>query len=78
MKASKCRASFAGIQSAASNPLTSPAMRVGNVELSKRVIAPMPERPATRLDQPVSTSLPTGEIRPSPVMTTRRLLIQAF
>src|SRR5690606_22952034 len=59
---------------ATSKSRTSPAKRVGNAEASKRLMAEMPERPATRFAQALGTSLPTGLTMPSPVMTTRRRL----
>jgi hypothetical protein len=36
------------------------------------VMVAMPDLPASKLDQATSTELPTGEIRPRPVTTTRR------
>src|SRR5690606_23544633 len=51
---------------------TSPAMRTGKPEASKRVIGPMPGRPATIASQAAGTPIPTGETMPRPVTTTRR------
>ena len=39
---------------------------------SKRVIGPMPERPASSAAHALGTSLPTGQMTPRPVTTTRR------
>ena len=78
MKVSMCRASFAGMYCSTSKPFTSPAMVQAMPEASKRLIVPMPERPASRLAQPSATVLPTGLIRPSPVTTTRRRVMKCF
>src|SRR6185312_12610035 len=67
--------SFAATYCVGSKSRTSPAMRVGNVEASKCVIAPMPLFPAVMFAQAVATSLPTGLMMPRPVTTTRRLLM---
>src|SRR5574342_865370 len=72
MKRSFRRASFFSMKRSGSKPFTSPAMRVGKVEASKRVMGPMPLRPATIAFQDSSTPIPTGLSRPSPVITTRR------
>jgi hypothetical protein len=53
-------------------------MRVEKRLTSKRVIGPMPLRPATMLAQAVSILLPTGETIPRPVTTTRRLLNSSY
>ena len=53
-----------------SKSFTSAAMRVAYAVASKRVIGVTPLFPAHRFDQNVSTSLPSGEIAPMPVMTT--------
>ena len=55
-----------------SKSLTSPAMRTGKPDASKRVIGPMPDRPARIDAQASSTPTPTGETIPRPVTTTRR------
>src|SRR5688572_15186924 len=60
------------IQSSGVKSRTSPAMRVGKSLHSKRVIGPMPERPAMRAVQFFSTPVPRGVTRPTPVTTTRR------
>src|SRR5581483_11792816 len=49
-----------------------PAMRDGKPVASKRVIGPMPERPARIASHAVATPMPTGETMPRPVTTTRR------
>ncbi len=77
MKRSFRRASFRSMNFSGSKPFTSPAMRVGKVEASNRVMGPMPLLPATSALQDSSTPMPTGETSPSPVTTTRRLLIPA-
>src|SRR5687768_2967375 len=73
MKVSKRRASLGASHCATSKLLTSPAIRVGKVLASKRVIGPMPDLPATMFDQAVATPIPTGEMMPRPVMTALRL-----
>src|SRR6266540_362809 len=75
MNRSLRRTSLRSMNCAASNPFTSPAMRVGYVEASNSVIGPIPLLPATSADQDSSTPIPTGETSPRPVTTTRRLLI---
>src|SRR5690348_7920230 len=75
MKVSIFLMSFGGTYCAGSKPFTSPAMRVGNALASKCVIGPMPLLPATTFCQAVATSLPTGEMMPRPVTTTRRLFM---
>ena len=69
------RASLRSMNFVGSKPFTSPAMRVGNVDASNRVIGPMPLLPATIAAQDSSTPIPTGETRPRPVTTTRRLVM---
>src|SRR5690348_10962619 len=54
--------------------LTAPPNLQGNSLTSKLVIGAMPLTPLTTLDQALSTVLPTGEMMPIPVTTTRRLL----
>ena len=66
------RASLEPKMAAASNPLTSPAMRTGRREASKCEIAAMPLRPARSASQLSDALLPTGETLPIPVTTTRR------
>src|SRR6202030_4489422 len=41
-------------------------------EMSKRVIGPIPDRPAINASQFFSTPVPSGVISPKPVTTTRR------
>ena len=67
--------SFGATNCAGSKSRTSPAMRVGNVLASKCVTGPMPLLPARMFFHAVATSLPTGLTMPSPVTTTRRLLM---
>ena len=55
----------------ASRSSTSPAMRLRSAEASKRVIGPMPERPAFSASQNTGTPVPTGAATPRPVTTTR-------
>ncbi len=57
-----------------SKSFTVPAMRVGYVLASNSSNAPIPETPSHTLRQASATWLPTGEMIPMPVMTTRRLL----
>mmetsp|Transcript_1253 Transcript_1253/g.3603 ORF Transcript_1253/g.3603 Transcript_1253/m.3603 type:complete len:215 (+) Transcript_1253:610-1254(+) len=76
MKLSMCRASLAGMYSSMLKPFTSPANWHAMLLASKRVTVAMPERPARILAQPSATLLPTGLIRPRPVTTTRRRVMQ--
>src|SRR5918994_2595020 len=76
MKSSMRRASFGVTYSFTSKPWTSPPMRTGKAETSKRVMGPMPLRPLRIASHAAGTVLPTGETMPSPVTTTRRLLNQ--
>ena len=55
-----------------SNPRTSPAICAGQSVASKRVIGPIPERPATNPDHVSAADKPTGVTAPNPVTTTRR------
>src|SRR3984957_17915031 len=64
------------IQSSGLKSRPSPAMRAGNSEASKRVISPIPDRPAIRASQFFSTPTPSGVTRPTPVTTTRRSSIR--
>ena len=57
--------------SSALNPLTSAAILVSKLVVSKRVIRPTPETPSTMFDQTVSMSLPIGVMKPMPVTATR-------
>src|ERR1700744_6698384 len=74
MNSSMRRASFGGMYSATSKPRTAPPKRTGNAETSKRVIGLIPLCPFKRASQADFTVLPTGEMMPRPVTTTRRLL----
>src|SRR6266404_3771115 len=60
------------MKSSGAKSWTSPAMRDGKSATGKRVIGPMPERPAIRAVQFFSTPVPSGVTRPTPVTTTRR------
>src|SRR5688500_2776397 len=73
MKVSKRRASFAARYWLTSKPLTSPAIRDGSEDASKRVIGPIPDFPASMLPQACGTPTPTGDTMPRPVTTTLRL-----
>jgi hypothetical protein len=66
------RTVLASSQSVGTKPSTSPPALPAYGSVSNRVIWPIPLRPLTRLSQAVALSLPTGLIRPRPVMTTRR------
>ncbi len=68
------RASLTDMYCSTSKPRTAPPKRVGKAETSKRVIGPMPLSPRRIAAQASATVLPTGQTRPRPVMTTRRLL----
>src|SRR5437870_5665655 len=72
MKMSIFFKSLRSMKRSGSKSRTSPATRAGRAEASKRVIGPMPERPATRLSQFASMPMPSGVTRPRPVTTTRR------
>src|SRR5215467_105695 len=71
MKRSIFLSSFFSTIRSGSNPLTSPAMRVSRRFASKRVMGPIPDRPAQMAVQYSGTELPTGVSTPSPVTTTR-------
>src|ERR1019366_5147175 len=72
MKGSIFLTSRFSIQSSGLKSFTSPAIRTGNPEVSKRVIRPIPDRPAIRASQFLSTPTPSGVTSPTPVTTTRR------
>src|SRR5579871_2609236 len=74
MNSSMRRASFGSMYSFTSKPCTAPPKRTGNAETSKRVIGPIPLFPFRMASQADFTVLPTGEMMPRPVTTTRRLL----
>src|SRR5947209_17078562 len=67
------RTSFACMASVGSNPFTSAAMLTGYSLASNLVISTTPLCPATRFDQVVGTSFPTGVTAPRPVITARRI-----
>src|SRR5882672_7927510 len=67
--------SFFGTQSSGVNPFTSPAIRQGYSEASKREIAPTPLFPWIKAFQFSSLPIPRGETIPSPVITTRRPMV---
>jgi hypothetical protein len=73
MKVSIRRASFCGRYLEMSKPRTSPAIRTGKFEASKRVIVSIPDFPATIFPHASSTVFPTGETMPRPVTTTLRV-----
>src|SRR5882757_5541633 len=58
--------------STGSNPLTSPAIRVGSSLASNWVIGPTPDSPASSARQVDGASRPTGVSAPSPVTTGSR------
>src|SRR6185312_15699395 len=74
MKSSMRRASFGSMYSFTSKPRTAPPKRTGKADTSKRVIGLMPLSPFRMASQADFTVLPTGEMMPRPVTTTRRLL----
>src|SRR5438105_11219071 len=76
MKVSMCRASFAGKYSSTLKPFTSPANLQAKFDASNLVMLAMPDLPASRVLQPSATVLPTGLMRPRPVTTTRRRVMQ--
>src|SRR6185437_6659406 len=74
MNASMRRASLGEMYSPTSNPRTEPPKRTGKAETSNRVMGPIPLSPFKMASQADFTVLPTGEMMPRPVTTTRRLL----
>src|ERR1035438_2831490 len=74
MNSSRRRASLTDMYCSTSKPRTAPPKRVGKAATSKRVIGPMPLSPRKIDAQESATVPPTGQIRPRPVITTRRLL----
>src|SRR5665213_3500935 len=74
MNSSIRRASFGEMYFDRSKSRTAPPKRHGKADTSKRVIGPMPLSPRTMASHADFTVLPTGEIMPRPVTTTRRLL----
>src|SRR4051812_17462991 len=75
MKASIFLTSFFSMNCIGSKPRTSPAIRVANCAVSKRVTGPMPLHPATSAFQLASVPMPSEDTRPIPVTTTRRILL---
>src|SRR3979409_1119167 len=74
MNSSIRRASFGVMYCVTSNSRTEPPKRTGKADTSNLVIGPMPLSPRTMASQADLTVLPTGEMMPRPVTTTRRLL----
>src|SRR5258705_549034 len=72
MKRSIFLISFLSMKSSGRKSRTSPAIRVGKSLASKRVIGPTPERPSTTACQFLSTPVPSGVTKPTPVTATRR------
>jgi hypothetical protein len=60
-----------------SKPFTSPANLQAKALASNEVMVSMPDFPANRLAQDSVTVFPTGAMQPSPVTTTRRLVMPA-
>jgi hypothetical protein len=73
MKMSIFFSSFFSMNWSGSKSFTSPANRVLNADASKRVIGPIPLVPAHNASQFAQVPIPTGDIRPMPVTTTRLL-----
>lgn len=73
-KRSRRFASFGFMYPLKSKSLTSPAICVRYSEASNRVIFPIPHRPLIKASQKSGTLLPTHEITPYPVTTTRLLI----
>src|SRR6202022_547042 len=74
MNSSIRRASFGVMYCVTSNSRTEPPKRTGKADTSNLVIGPIPLWPLTMASQADLTVLPTGEMMPRPVTTTRRLL----
>src|SRR6202048_5364746 len=74
MNSSIRRASFGVMYCVTSKSRTEPPKRTGKADTSNLVIGPMPLSPLTMVSQADFTVLPTGEMMPRPVTTTRRLL----
>src|SRR5215469_10327863 len=72
VKRSIRRASLRSMNCSATKSFTSPAIRESSCSALKRVIGPMPDFPANIASQFFSVPVPSGEIKPVPVMTTRR------
>src|SRR5579871_1981399 len=73
MKTSIFLTSFFSKKLSGSKPFTSPAMRAENCDASKWVMGPMPLRPSQSASQVALVPMPTDEMRPTPVRTTRLL-----
>src|ERR1044071_4359876 len=79
MKRAILRDSFFSMNWRASKPLTSAAIWQAKAETSKLVMRSTPLLPASSACQTSSTLLPTAQIRPRPVTTTRRSkLLRSF
>src|ERR1700740_3535087 len=74
MNSSMRRASFGVMYCPTSKSRTEPPKRTGKAETSNFVIGPMPLSPRRIASHADLTVLPTGEMMPRPVTTTRRLL----
>src|SRR5438874_6648871 len=74
MNSSIRRASFGVTYRVTSKSRTEPPKRTGKADTSNLVIGPIPLWPLTTASQADLTVLPTGEMIPRPVTTTRRLL----
>jgi hypothetical protein len=66
------RACLCSMNFSTSKSFTSPAKFTFSLPVSKRVIRPMPDLPASRACQFFSVPVPSEVMRPVPVMTTRR------
>src|SRR5580765_309156 len=78
MKTSAFLTSFFSMNCRGSKPRTSPAMRVVNAVASKCVIGATPLRPESSASQFADVPMPTDEIRPTPVMTSRLVTSPRF
>src|ERR1700744_3963400 len=68
------RASFGVMYCVTSKSRTEPPKRTGKADTSNLVMGPIPLSPRRTASQADLTVLPTGEMMPRPVTTTRRLL----
>ncbi len=71
MKMSIFLTSFFSTKPRGSKPFTSPAIWAAWAVASKRVMRPMPLRPAVSARQFSSVPMPSGDTSPMPVTTTR-------
>src|SRR5271165_1162192 len=79
MKRAILRASFFSTNCSGSKFLTSAAMRQANCDASKPVMLSTPLLPASSAGHTSATLLPTAQMIPIPVTTTRRLkLLRSF